>query len=197
MTTTLGQQIAELTALHNFKSEMDTLLGQYKIMTYKSTGKAQDHAISIDLKGYAFPELLSNYLTDITTNLKPTETTYKFSNGDKLNQSPFYFSWENSVNENHVLISYISNRINVRIEIPVSFYKNVYRISSRKVYESEHVFFLGESRKAISDYRLRAYSCLYFENMGFYGGNYVTWIPDAEYREQYERMIFTGEQPLG
>lgn len=195
---TLEAQIEKLKAEHAFKSDMETLLGGYRPLAYLSKSKDYNYTINIDLTNWPREMDISGQLKNIVNILKSTKDTQVYDPKIKITHySPFQMQWQSNIKSNEVLISYISKDILVRISMPISFYKAIAKQSFRAPNDTEDVYFEGVSRAEINRMRIPVYQSLYYDNLAWYGGNYTTYIKDAEYREQFDNMVLTGELPLG
>lgn len=195
---TLEQQIENLKAEHAFKSEMQTLLGQYNHLAYLSSHKDHKYTVSIDLTKWPIELDLSGQIKNIVNILKPTNETQVYDHKIKVTHySPFRMEWQSNVKSNEVLISYISKDILIRISMPISFYKAIAKQSFRSPNDTEDVYFGGVSSAEINRIRIPVYQSLYYDNLAWYGGDYTTYIKDIEYREQFDNMVLTGDLPLG
>lgn len=188
----LDEQIEELKKEHNFKSEMETLFGQYEYLAYVHDCKESDFTITLQLRKYAFPELIENVLKGIITTLPVTNTQTKLSD-IAVSYSPFRFDYQNNINDNYVLLSYYSNRIHVRIEIPISFYEAINKRDFRKVYDSELHYFGGISQRQINEMRILKYTSQYFDTINWYGGDVSVYCKSDEMTEQFNEMVLTGK----
>jgi len=192
--TDLEKKIAELTADHNFKTEMESLFGNIPHLAYSSKSKESDFTITIQLTKYSFPELISNCLKDILILLPVTNKETVLGNSSKtVSYSPFRFDYSNNVNESYVLVSYYSNRIHVRIEVPLSFYSEISKRGTRKVSDCETHYFGGVSQQEINNMKLIKYSCQYFDEVNWYGGDVSVYCKSPEWKEQFNEMVLTGK----
>lgn len=188
---TLEQQIEDLKKEHTFKSEMESLFGQYKYLAYLNEYKESDKTISIDLKKEPISEIALK-LKDITNILKPTNETYQ--SNDIISVSPYSFWFKSSVNESYVFIGYISNRTAVRIELPINFYDAGIVIRSfRGPSSTEDHYFGGYSRKEMQEVRIPTHKLNIFLNQPYFGGDYLMYITNPEQTEAFNYVVLNGK----
>lgn len=199
---TLEQQIAELTAEYNFKAEVETLFGGYKYLAFRSVTKEYDNCVVIDLRDTRRYELkdLAKHIKYILMTFKPTGENYTIDFAGKepiKTASRFAFRIDNGVNQNnHVGISYNSNRVGVQIELPIEFYSPlIVRNFTRGITDCEDHYFTGCSRKELQSIRLQAKELNIFQTVNWYGSHRTHYVTQPEYVEHFEFVILNGAEP--
>lgn len=188
---TLEQKIEDLKKEHSFESEMETLFGGYKYLAYLHDCKDSDKTISIDLRSEPINEIALK-LKDITNILKPTNETYQ--SNDIISVSPYSFWFNSGVKESHVIIGYVSNRVSVRIELPINFYdaKIVVR-GYRSPSSTEDHYFGGYSRREMQEVRISTHKLNIFLNQPYHGGDYLVYITNPDQIEAFNYVVLNGK----
>lgn len=199
MTTTkdLQKQIEDLTAKHNLQMLVEEKLPGFKgIYTndfnHKKKGTKYTFTVKLD------KEPLENIAVKIQEVIKafpPTRNNCLLFAGkdDHPTGSPFLLSWENNIRDCGVQIQWISGDFWAHISLPISFYSDKVKVAFyRKVYDTEHHYFGGVSMAEIKNMRIRAYKLGMFESCGYYGGDVVNFIEEDGNKDNFEKVVLTG-----
>ena len=122
---------------------------------------------------------------ELLEKLPPSESTYTLGNIDKTKiNRPFRISIENPASPNQYndfrvniayrsFVPFLSRSYDVRVSFPVGHLIGFLEVTSRKVTESEHHYFLGVPMMQLLEMRVKAYTFKDGQVMHFYGGDVV------------------------
>jgi hypothetical protein len=196
----LADKIANLTAEHAFKAEIETLFGGYDYLAFRSVTKEYDSRLVIRLTDTRRYELkdIAKHIAFIISTFKPTEQAniIQFAGKDSIiTASPYMFRIDNSINSTTVSISYLSNRISVQVELPIQFYsKLIVRPFERGVTDCEYHYYGGVSMTEIRRMRIRCYELNIFDKVDWFGGDRTHYVKDNEDKSRFEFTILNGSE---
>jgi len=168
--TDLQEKIATLTKKYELESKMADKLGSIKHMALLSW-KDKERVIINPANIEEFKEVLNIFPATNKNTVIGTATDKYY----KQLKTPFRIDIENppvinSVQNYEVHIKYDSNGTDVQIELPISFIEGFTITGDRNITDCEYHYFIGHSRKELTNIRVRCYG-FKGEQMGWFGGN--------------------------
>lgn len=164
----LQDKIAELTAKHEHEEYTNNLFPDYKTLAILHGNKKRIVVQQADKAAFI----------DIISKLPPTNKTQEINSAsgkERTLSTPFKINIENPCTtsqwtRHEVHISYISNNIEVEIELPIENIKNYITSGTRNITDSEYHYFPGYGLEKLKRMQVLAYSFI-AEQMSWYGGN--------------------------
>ncbi len=195
----IKEQTKKLTRDFNFNSNIEILLGQYKFSFVYSQYKDHNWLLWFDLTNWPKELNIAAQMNNIIQTLKPTQLVREFEHGSKkvTSYSPFKLQWSSGVHQSEVKINYISNDINVDIKLPMNFYNDIVRRSMRPPVDTESHYFGDYTDSQKASFKIAENRSNYYQDLAWYGGDHTTYCETPEHTEQFNKMLLTGEQPLG
>lgn len=142
---TLEQQIEALKAEHIFKSEMETLIGNYNVLSYIHNGV---RTVNIDIRNDDGVNTVETLIKDILNIFAPdysVRQTTDYRGRIVVNAKPFYVSFKNPAKyeRSYVMLRYMSKSgISVSLKIDASHYSHLHT-GTRRVTNCEYHYFEG------------------------------------------------------
>lgn len=167
-TNKLQQQIAELTAKHEFEEYTNSILPGIKTLSILSNGKKR-----IVIEGKTKDDFVKTLSV-----LHPTNTETLIGSATKHEATlitPFRINIENPCSPSQyrnfqIEISYTSNDIDVDINLPIELVKDFVLRSERNITDSEYHYFTGTSMTQLRTMKVMCY-VFNASQISWYGGN--------------------------